>query len=279
MIKIDGGLSTALEEQGLDLNNILWTGAILETDSQKVVTAHKSFIEAGAKIIISSSYQISYIGESITGRSDTQISALLRKSTLLAREAVENCNVKVAASIGPFGAALGDGSEYRGNYDVSNENLHDFHRKRIEVLAETKPDLFAVETIPSAQEAKIIQELLRNYDIPYWISFTCKNSREISEGELLSDAIADLNKDPNLIAAGINCTNPTFLPPLLESVKSGIPLVIYPNSGQIWDSDQKKWRGKAEELNLYIDLLARSNVEYLGGCCGYGSKEIQALPI
>ena len=288
MIKLDGGLSTALEDLGADLKSILWTGKLIGSAPELLRKAHINFIEAGAQIISSASYQISYIGKNISGLDDDEVTQLLSKSTEIAKSAVVSNNkykkVKVAASIGPYGAALGDGSEYRGNYQVTNEYLREFHARRIEVLAQTKPDLFAVETIPSASEAKIIQELLDQSEIPYWISFSCKDSKNICEGDSFAKAVSSLISSNNLIAVGINCTNPNYVEDLLQSVseikeKQKIDLVVYPNLGKNWDAHTKTWLGLSIDFDIKIPLWKDLGATYIGGCCGVGPKELAQLKV
>ncbi len=279
VIKIDGGLSTALEAQGADLKSILWTGELIEKNPDAIVAAHKAFISSGAQIIITSSYQVSFIGQEKTGKSDQEISDLLKTSTKLARIASEGSSAKVAASIGPYGAALGDGSEYRGNYGISESSLKDFHLKRIELLAETNPDLFAIETIPSLTEAKIIEEIVIQTDIPYWISFSCKDERNISEGDSLDDAISALSKFENRIAVGINCTDPKFVTPLLNSVSVKEDFVLYPNAGRVWDADTKVWIGDLTGFNQYVSEWIALGAQFIGGCCGVGPAQIAELSI
>ena len=277
MIKIDGGLSTALEELGADLKSILWTGDLIDKNPDQIIAAHRAYIAAGAKVIISSSYQVSYIGEEKTGKSDDAITKLLEKSIELAQIAKVKTETRIAASIGPFGAALGDGSEYRGNYQISDEQIRDFHSQRIEILASTKPDLFAVETIPSVREARIIEELIINTKIPYWISFSCKDELHISEGDTFEDAIGALEKSPNRLAVGVNCTDPRFISPLLRSIRSREPFVIYPNAGRVWDAESKIWIGDPLGFNQYISDWIELGTEFIGGCCGVGPKEISTL--
>ena len=277
MIKIDGGLSTALEELGADLKSILWTGELIDKNPDQIIAAHRAYINAGAKIIISSSYQVSFIGEAKSGINDQTVSRLLVKSTELAKQASILSDAKVAASIGPYGAALGDGSEYRGNYLISDEELKEFHRRRIEVLAATEPDLFAVETIPSIREARIVEELIIDTKIPYWVSFSCKDELHISEGDTFEDAIGALEKSPNRLAVGINCTDPRFISPLLGSVQLQEPFVIYPNAGRVWDAESKIWIGDPRGFNQYISEWIELGAEFIGGCCGVGPKEISVL--
>jgi homocysteine S-methyltransferase len=277
MIKIDGGLSTALEELGADLKSILWTGELIEKNPDQIIAAHRAYVDASAKVVISSSYQVSFIGEAKSGINDQTVSRLLVKSTELAKQALIGSDAKVAASIGPYGAALGDGSEYRGNYQISDEQLRKFHSRRIEILAETEPDLFAVETIPSVKEAIIVEELIINTNIPYWVSFSCKDELHISEGDTFENAIGALEKSPNRLAVGINCTDPRYISSLLKSVRSKEPFVIYPNAGRVWDAESKIWIGDPLGFNQYISEWTDLGAEYIGGCCGVGPKEIASL--
>lgn len=277
MIKIDGGLSTALEELGADLKSILWTGELIEKNPEQIIAAHRAYVDAGAKVVITSSYQVSFIGEAKSGINDHTVSRLLLKSTELAKQALIGRDGKVAASIGPYGAALGDGSEYRGNYLISDEELRKFHSRRIEILAETKPDLFAVETIPSVREARIVEELIINTNIPYWISFSCKDELHISEGDTFEDAIGALEKSSNRLAVGINCTDPRYISSLLKTVRSIEPFVVYPNAGRVWDAESKIWIGDPLGFNQYISEWTDLGAEYIGGCCGVGPKEIASL--
>ena len=277
VIKIDGGLSTALEEQGADLKSILWTGELIEKNPDAIIAAHNAYISSGAEVVITSSYQVSFIGQEKTGKSDNEVSELLKLSTKLAKIATEGGKAKVAASIGPYGAALGDGSEYRGNYQISESSLRDFHQKRIEVLAETNPDLFAIETIPSLSEAKIIEDLIIKTKIPYWISFSCKDENNISEGDSLDTAISALVKSEDRIAVGINCTDPRFVTPLLRSISRKEDFVIYPNAGRVWDADSKVWIGDRLGFSQYIADWIDSGARYVGGCCGVGPEQIAEL--
>jgi len=169
--KLDGGLSTALENNGNKLTTSLWTGELILVNPSEITKAHLDFINAGADIIITSSYQISYLGCSKRGWSESKTDQALRGSTQLAKDAVlkSGKSVKVASSIGPYGAALADGSEYKGNYGVTKSALKDFHARRLEVLISTSPDLLALETMPDTFEVELLLELLTDCPIPFWI--------------------------------------------------------------------------------------------------------------
>lgn len=274
---LDGGFSTALEELGNTLDTSLWTGELLKNHSDQVRAAHKLFVDADAQVLISSSYQISYQGCLAQGWSKKEVDAAIMASTELARFD----GVKVAASVGPYGAYLADGSEYRGNYGLSKNELKDFHRDRLQALIATKPDLLAVETIPELLEAQAIIELIDEIDsaMPFWVSFSCKSDFELSSGEKFSDAVTLVNSSKSAVAVGINCTKPIFIEPLLKSAHSEIPYVIYPNSGRQWDPMEKKWLGPINSSFAISDIQSWISLgaKLIGGCCGVSPRDIFEL--
>ncbi len=277
VILLDGGLSTALEELGARLDTSLWSGELLRTHRNQIRAAHKSFVDAGAKILITSSYQITYPGCIARGWTHDEVTDALRASTELARFD----GVKVAASVGPYGAYLADGSEYRGNYGLSREELKEFHRDRLRVLIASQPDYLAIETIPELTEAKAILDLLVELDstIPFWISFSCRNESELSSGESFSETALLVTGAKNSVGVGINCTAPILIAPLMKSVAEGTPFVLYPNSGREWDALNKRWLGEQStaftpaQIQEWESLGAR----IIGGCCGVGPSDIAVL--
>ena len=280
MIKLDGGLSTALENNGNNLKTSLWSGELIRSKPDEITRAHLDFINAGSQIIITSSYQISYLGCEKRGWSDLQVEQALRDSTSLAKAAVNKSgrDVKIAASVGPYGAALADGSEYKGDYGVSKSALKDFHARRLDILISTSPDYLALETMPDTFEVEVLVELLKDCPIPYWISYSCKEGNQTNAGQSFQSAI-DVAEAAALI--GINCTKPELITELMRSTKSSKPFVIYPNSGRIWDADKKIWTGSARSgfSNKLIQEWVEAGAQIIGGCCGIGAAEIAELRV
>jgi homocysteine S-methyltransferase len=280
VIKLDGGLSTALENNGNKLTTSLWTGELIRTNPAEISKAHLDFINAGAQIIITSSYQLSYTGCGARGWSKDETNQALIASTVLAKSAVieSGKDVKVAASVGPYGASLADGSEYKGNYGVSKQVLKDFHAKRLEILISTSPDYLALETLPDTFEVEVLLDLLNDCPIPFWISYSCKEGNQTNAGQDFQSAV-DIAQ--SAMAVGINCTKPELINDLLSSAKSDKPYVVYPNSGRAWDAENKVWTGSAaigfsdELVNQWI----KAGAEIVGGCCGIGAVEIEQLAL
>lgn len=274
---LDGGFSTALEELGAELKTSLWSGEMLRSERDLIRAAHQSFVDAGAQILITSSYQITYPGCIARGWTSSEVTDALMASTELARFD----GVAVAASVGPYGAYLADGSEYRGNYGLTVDQLKDFHRERLSVLISSKPEYLAIETIPELAEARAILALLSEFGstIPFWISFSCKSESEISSGELFADAAKIVTSAPHAIGVGINCTAPHLITPLMNSADPGTRFVLYPNSGREWDAANKRWIGDQTSAfsSAQIEEWIALGAEIIGGCCGVSPSDIGGL--
>lgn len=294
---LDGGLATELERRGHDLDHPLWSARVglLLKRPEAIRQVHLSYLEAGADCITSAGYQASLPGFQAEGLPVKQAKSLLKRTVALACEArdefmQDNKDEKnqrlrplVAASIGPYGAYLADGSEYRGNYGVSSETLRAFHAPRWQALAETAADLFACETIPSYQEAKVLLELMQTTpDIPAWISFSCRDGENISDGTPVVECAALLKDLQQVVAIGANCTAPRFISSLIEQIKLGapdMPVVVYPNSGEMYDAARRMWIGASDPIDFAQaarDWRAKG-AALIGGCCRTGPEHIRAI--
>ena len=280
MFKLDGGLSTALENNGNKLTTSLWTGELIRTNPAQIMKAHLDFINAGAQIIITSSYQLSYPGCSARGWSEQETDKALITSTKLAKDAATQSgkSVKVAASVGPYGASRADGSEYKGNYGVTKSVLKDFHSRRLELLISTAPDYLALETMPDTFEVEILLELLKDCPIPFWISYSCRQGNQTNAGQSFQAAV-DLAE--GAMAVGINCTKPELITDLLRSTSSPKPFIVYPNSGRVWDAKNKVWTGSGSAgfSDQLISEWVGAGAQIIGGCCGIGASEIDEMSI
>jgi homocysteine S-methyltransferase len=276
---LDGGLSTALEAQGLAIDGAMWTGELLLTNPEAVTAAHRSFVDAGADIIITGSYQLSFEGGRRAGWTDDDVERALRNSTTAARLAA-NDDTLVAASIGPFGAHLNDGSEFRGNYGVTDSVIRDYHDRRLDILLDTEPDLLALETMPDLPEVRVLLELIesKGADMPFWVSFTVTEPGVISGGGTFAEACALVEQYGNAMAVGINCSPLSVITPTLSGVDTELPFVVYPNAGQTWDSDAMAWAGEPEfATRVDVDEWVNLGARIVGGCCGYGPSNLPRI--
>lgn len=287
---IDGGLSNVLIEQGCDLNQSLWSAKFLDINPEAIIKAHYTYLNSGAKCIITSSYQASIPGFIKMGYTKEDAKSLLFKSVDLAEIAVQryirskgvNYKPIIAASIGPYGAYLANGSEYHGNYNVSDQALYEFHVNRIKLLDRSSADIFAFETIPSFQEAKVLSEILKHTRKSAWISFSCKDGNNLHDGTKIDKCASLFSEHSKVLAIGVNCTNPKYISSLIKSIKlkSGKKkIIVYPNSGESYDSYSKIWSGESHP-NLFVKMAKEwleLGADIIGGCCRVGPSEIKLI--
>jgi S-methylmethionine-dependent homocysteine/selenocysteine methylase len=292
-VVLDGGLSNQLEARGADLRDPLWSARLLAEDPAAIAEAHAAYYAAGAQVVITASYQASFQGFATRGIDQAAAALLLRRSVELAREAelaaaaadreaagdaAEPRPRWVAASIGPYGAVLADGSEYRGRYGLSVAALEAFHAPRLETLAGAMPDLLAMETIPDLDEAVALTNLVRGTGAACWLSFSAVG-RKTRAGQPLAEAFAVAADVDEVIAVGVNCCAPQDVLAAIEIAGSatGKPVVVYPNSGESWDAAARAWRKEstfdAGLVHSWIDAGAR----LIGGCCRVGPDAIRQV--
>jgi homocysteine S-methyltransferase len=273
---LDGGLSTALEQLGHHPTGLLWTAGLLVDRPAVLVDAHRLAVEAGADVVITASYQASEAGLVRAGLSPADARTALASTTALARRAGA---ALVAASIGPYGATLGDGSEYHGRYDATWSDVRAFHRRRLAVLVDTGPDVLAVETIPGRIEAEIVvEEGIALTSTPMWVTFSCRDATTTCAGDDIATAFAAVDH-PQVVAVGVNCTPPRLVADLLRHGDDARPLVAYPNHGGRWDPFTERWHDAEPGVTL-VDLApawVASGARLVGGCCGVGPDEIARL--
>jgi homocysteine S-methyltransferase len=284
VVILDGGLATELERRGLDLKDPLWSAKILVDAPEEIEAVHHDYFLAGADVGTSASYQATFEGFAARGIGRRESENLLRSSVGLVRRARKRfwrgpanragrAFPLVAASLGCYGASLHDGSEYHGDYGLTQTELMDFHRPRLRVLADSGADILAFETIPSRLEAEAVVALLAELEDPppAWLSFSCRTETEVCHGETLAESVAAASASSVIAAVGINCTPPRFVSRLLASVRGTTEkrIAVYPNSGESWDARSQSWF--PGESSAPIEELApewrRLGAQLIGGCC------------
>ncbi len=288
-IILDGGLATQLEAQGNDLSDDLWSARLLIEAPDEIVAAHLAYYRAGAGVATTASYQASFEGFAARGLGRPEAERLLRRSVELAvkaraRAVLEGIDRElfVAASIGPFGAMLADGSEYRGRYGRTVAQLRDWHRDRLRILADTEADVLAVETIPEVEEAEAVVRLLgERPGTAAWISFSCMDDARLRSGARIEEGVAAVADAPGVVAVGVNCTAPEHVPELIGRIRAAtsLPVVVYPNSGEGWDETARRWIGSdAGRVDGAAAVSWRAaGADLIGGCCRVGPSQIEAM--
>ena len=280
-VVVDGGLATLLEARGHDLSSDLWSARLLLDDPAEIVAAHREYYEAGARVAITSSYQASFEGLATLGLDRRQAERALRDSVACAGAAREmlddDVDRWVAASVGPYGAVLADGSEYRGDDGMTAAQLRDWHRPRFEVLADSGADLLALETIPSLAEVQALVELMSGSGVTGWLSLTAVDGRTRA-GEPIAEAFALAASIPEIIAVGVNCCPAEQVAELTAiAARTGKPVVVYPNSGEQWDAAARAWTGAASFDPADVRAWSAGGAALIGGCCRVGPAEISRL--
>lgn len=285
VVLLDGGLASQLTAAGHDLSDHLWSARLLADDPGAIVDAHLAFVRAGARVITTASYQATALGFARHGIDAAGTDALLRRSVALADEARERAYdegipgpIWIAASVGPYGAMLADGSEYRGNYGLSVDELVEFHRPRLEVLASAGTDVLACETIPDATEGEALVLALSGLATPAWLSYTVAGDHTRA-GEPLADAFGVATGSEEIIAVGVNCCAPADVAAAVTVATSvtGLPGVAYPNSGETWDARRRAWTGEATLHPEDVAGWVAAGARLVGGCCRVTPEHLSAL--
>jgi homocysteine S-methyltransferase len=293
VLVIDGGLATELEARGADLDDPLWSARLLIENPDLIRQVHEAYYAAGADVAITASYQASFPGLARRGVDARQAAQLMIRSVELADEArdafwsdsanrVDRLRPLVAASIGPYGAHLHDGSEYRGDYGIGRAELTAFHRDRMAVLAGAGADLLACETIPSRLEAEVLLELLEEHtNVRAWLSFSCRDESHISDGTPFAECVALTNASSRVVAVGLNCTPPQYAEALVSAAISvtANPVLLYPNSGERYQAAGNRWL-PGEGVDDFVESARRwhaAGARLIGGCCRTGPREIAGI--
>ncbi|EPS71555.1 homocysteine s-methyltransferase, partial [Genlisea aurea] len=296
---IDGGLATELERLGADLNDPLWSAKCLIDSPHLIRGVHLDYLEAGANIIISASYQATLQGFQAKGFSIEESESLLRTSIKLACEARDMHYVRgsrnnihhhqpvlVAGSVGSYGAYLADGSEYSGVYGdgIDLSYLKQFHRRRVQILAENGADLIAFETIPNKIEAQAYAEILKEeteLKVPAWFTFNSSDGVHVVSGDSVKECARIADSCDNVVGVGINCTPPRYIHGLIQSIKAvtNKPILVYPNSGETYDPIRKEWETCSEGVDFvpYVEKWREAGATLIGGCCRTTPATIRAI--
>ncbi|MDN0200570.1 homocysteine S-methyltransferase [Streptomyces sp. S.PNR 29] len=281
-VVLDGGMSNQLESAGHDLSDELWSARLLAEQPEAVRDAHLAYYEAGADVAITASYQATFEGFAKRGIGHEQAAELMALSVESAREATRRAEAGrplwVAASAGPYGAMLADGSEYRGRYGLTVAELERFHRPRLEVLAAAGPDVLALETVPDADEAAALLRAVRGLGVPAWLSYTVAGDRTRA-GQPLEEAFALAADAEEVIAVGVNCCAPEDAAAAIGTAArvTGKPVVVYPNSGEAWDADARTWTGRSTFTTEQVNAWHASGARLIGGCCRVGPEAIEGI--
>ncbi|ULG74649.1 homocysteine S-methyltransferase [Macrococcus brunensis] len=280
IILLDGGFGTTVEQFGYDVNHPLWSSNLIESNPEAVYQVHQAFVDAGAEIILTNTYQAAIQSFINMGLNYQDARNYLKKAVEIARRAAKE-NTIIAGSLGPYGAMLGNGAEYTGDYIISEQDYIDYHKERLDILIEAGISVFAFETIPNLEEIKAVKKLLEEYEeIEAWLSVTLNDSTHLSDGTQLDEVIETVNAIPNVLAFGINCTSIKVIDEAVDKLikQSSKDIILYPNGGRKYDASNKVWIGDEEQSLLEAAVRWKDKgVKFIGGCCQVGPDDIKEL--
>lgn len=288
-IVLDGALATELERRGSDLADPLWSAKVLVEQPELIEAVHRDYFDVGARCAITASYQATPAAYAARGIDHDAALELVARSVDLAAAARQGARHDrsrrfVAGSVGPYGAYLSDGSEYRGDYELSREEYLAFHRGRASALVAAGADLLAFETIPKLDEALALAELAAELDVPAWYSFTLRDDVHLSDGTPLAEVAQAFDGRPGVVAVGVNCVAMELVAPALEALAmhTDLALIAYPNSGEVYDARSKTWapgHGTTATLAGSAPRWRELGARYIGGCCRTTPADIAELVV
>jgi len=293
LVVLDGALATELERRGADLRDPLWSARLLIEQPELIRAVHDAYFAAGADVAITATYQATFEGFARRGIDAAGAEVLFKRAVSIATESrdafwAETGNRRgrarplVAASVGPYGAFLNDGSEYRGDYALDEEALVAWHQPRFDLLARSGADLLACETIPCAEEARALLRCLEAHpEVRAWISFSARDQTCISNGEAFAPVAAETGAHAQVVAIGVNCTPPQYIAPLVRAARAvtAAQIVVYPNSGETWDAVEKQWVD-TPTCGSFLDGARAwydAGATVIGGCCRTTPDDIAAV--
>lgn len=287
-------MGTELDSRGVDTHDALWSALALTTAPEAVRQVHTDYLEAGARVITTNTYQATLPALLRAGHDGYLAREVIAAGARLAGEAARRfgaehpeVQVLIAGGLGPYGAYLADGSEYTGLYDVGALDasvFRDVHLPRIEVLAGEGIDLFALETLPRLDEAQALLAMVKGLapQAECWISFQVRSDgTRLADGMPLAEAAAWAAQEGMVVAIGINCVAPDVVGRALPVLRAATdkPLVAYPNAGELYDPVTKSWRSAGEEGGL-VELAPSwiaAGARLVGGCCRTCPAQIREL--
>lgn len=286
---LDGSMAATLKEQGIDSTGELWTAQALSDNIEAVYDAHYSYLAAGAQMILTDTYQANLQAFEKAGHSKQQAENLVGMAVLVAQKARDDYEEQtgkhalVAASIGPYGAYLADGSEYRGDYLLNDAQYLNFHLPRLTAVLAQTPDCLALETHPKLSEPlALLRWLEKNVpQMPVYVSFTLRDEMTLSDGTELKRAVAAISKFEQVFAIGVNCIVPELVSGALKVMRQATTkkLIVYPNLGAQYDPETKTWAKSEQQLDFtqLTEKWYQAGASIIGGCCMTTSPQISQI--
>lgn len=296
-IVVDGAMATELEKLGVKTDSDLWSARALVENPEAITAVHKSYFQNGADIAITNTYQANVAKFMELGFSEKESENLIIQAVELAKKARDDYygslseterksrapHPLIAGSVGPYGAYLADGSEYRGDYYLTKAEYQEFHFPRMQLLDQAGVDLFAFETQPNFDEANALVDLLIDKfpEQHAWLTFSVKDDDTLCDGTSLPEAVKYFNGADQISAIGVNCTTLENIHEIIRNVHqvTDKPIIVYPNNGDIYNPTTKTWQTNPQ-ADTFTDLVPswlEAGASLIGGCCRTTPADIKEI--
>ena len=288
ILVLDGAMGTMLQQQNLtaaDFGGPRLEGCnenLVMTRPDVVLSIHRKYLEAGADIIETDSFQSSPIVLAEYGL-ESRAREISRRAAELARQAADEFFTPakprfVAGSMGPTTKAISVSGG--ATFDQLRQSFHE----QALGLVEGGVDSLLLETCFDTRNIKAgvlaVLDLSRELGqpIPLMISVTIEPMGTMLAGQSIEALWASLDH-LDLLSIGLNCaTGPEFMTDHIRTLQSLTTRFVscYPNAGL--PNEEGRYgetpSSLAEQLGRFVD---RGWLNIVGGCCGTTEKHIRAI--
>jgi methionine synthase / methylenetetrahydrofolate reductase (NADH) len=272
VVVCDGAMGTMLYARGVFVNRCF--DELNVSSPQLVRQVHEEYLDAGADVVETNTFGAHRLKLAPHGY-EAQVVKINREGARLAREAAQGRGL-VAGSIGPLGKPM----EPFGN--ISKDDAVGIYREQVEGLLEGGVDLFAVETMPSLDQARAALDAIRGQsDLPVLVSLTFNEEGTTFYGDKPEDVVRTL-EDWDVQVVGANCSQGPQ--PMLETVQRmaaaarRVKLSAMPNAGAPALVDGRYvYLCTPEYMASYARRFLGAGVTMVGGCCGTTPAHIRNL--
>ncbi len=271
----DGAMGTMLHARGVGFEKCF--DELNLANPSAVAEIHRSYIEAGAQLIITNTFGANRFKLGKHGLQDDVIK-INKAGVDLARRVVSASfrDVLVAGDVGPLGVRIAPYGR------VKPEQAREAFAEQIRALAESGVDLVVIETFSDLYEIREAIKAARQVcDLPVVASVTFTRD----DRTLLGDdpvKVARALKEAEVDVIGVNCSGgPTQLLRLLKQMKYAVPDGLFwvkPNAG--WPEQvggRIMYPADAEYFGDYALSFREAGAGIVGGCCGTTHQHIAAM--
>lgn len=270
ILVFDGAMGTMLQNLGLKLGE--YPEVFNITNREDIINIHKSYIDAGAKVITTNTFGAN---ELKLKNINYSVEEIIKSGVDLAKKARGDRDCYIALDIGPIGELL----EPMGT--LGFEEAIDIFKRQIKVGAQSGVDLILIETMTDLYEMKAaIIAAKETCDLPVFATMTFEEDGRTFTG-CLPESMAITLEGLGVDAVGVNCSlGPKELKDIVEKIinNTNLPVIVQPNAGLPNIINGKAvYDIKEEEFANSIRKLVKLGVSIIGGCCGTTPKFIEEI--